>query len=66
MPLMRARLQAVGTPLVNPPTSSIDLQVSYLAGGGAGGLPVKLRTQIEPQGGDVPRLRRLRVRRAAT
>ena len=44
---MRARLQAVGTPLVNPADVAIDLQVSYLSGGGAGGLPVKLRSQVE-------------------
>ena len=49
VPLMRARLQAVGEPLVNPADVPIDLQVSYLAGGGAGGLPVKLRTQVEPK-----------------
>jgi len=47
IPLMRARLQAVGTPLVNPADVSIDMTVNYLAGGGAGGLPVKLRTQLE-------------------
>ncbi len=47
VPLMRARLQAVGTPLVNPADVAIDLQVSYLSGGGAGGLPVKLRSQVE-------------------
>ena len=44
---MRARLQPVGTPLVNPADVSIDMTVNYLAGGGAGGLPVKLRTQLE-------------------
>ncbi len=49
VPLMRARLQPVGTPLVNPTAVQIDLQVSYLSGGGAGGLPVKLRSQIEPK-----------------
>ena len=49
VPLMRARLQAVGTPWVNPSDVAIDLQVSYLSGGGAGGLPVKLRTLVEPK-----------------
>ena len=49
VPLLRARMQPVGVPLVNPPDVNIDLQVSYLAGGGAGGLPVTLRTQIEPK-----------------
>ncbi len=47
IPLMRARLQPVGTPLVNPADVSIDMSVNYLSGGGAGGLPVKLRTQLE-------------------
>jgi uncharacterized protein YfaS (alpha-2-macroglobulin family) len=47
VPLMRARIAPVGSPLVNPADLRVDLQVSYLAGGGAGGLPVKLRTQIE-------------------
>jgi hypothetical protein len=42
-------MQPVGVPLVNPTDVNIDLQVSYLAGGGAGGLPVTLRTQIEPK-----------------
>ena len=47
VPLMRARLQAVGTPLVAANEAQLDVQVNYLAGGGAGGLPVKLRTQTE-------------------
>ncbi len=49
VPLLRARMQPVGVPLVNPSDVNIDLQVSYLAGGGAGGLPATLRTQIEPK-----------------
>ena len=49
VPLMRARLQSVGSPLVNPDAVQIDVQVAYLSGGGAGGLPVKLRTQVEPK-----------------
>jgi uncharacterized protein YfaS (alpha-2-macroglobulin family) len=47
VPLLRARLQAVGTPLVNPSDVDIDIQVSYLAGGGAAGLPVTLRSQVD-------------------
>ncbi len=47
VPLMRARMQAIGTPLVNPTDVGVDVQVSYLAGGGAGGLPVTLRSQVE-------------------
>jgi uncharacterized protein YfaS (alpha-2-macroglobulin family) len=49
VPLLRARLQAVGIPLVKPSAVEFDIQVSYLAGGGAGGLPVRLRTAIEPR-----------------
>ena len=63
VPLMRARLQAVGTPLVRPTDVGIDVQVSYLSGGGAGGLPVTLRSQVERQARQLPGLRRLRVRR---
>ena len=47
VPLLRARMQAVGMPLVNPPDVNIDVQVSYLAGGGAGGLSATLRTQVD-------------------
>ena len=47
VPLMRARMQAVGAPLINPSEVDIDVQVSYLAGGGAGGLPVTLRSQVD-------------------
>ncbi len=49
VPLMRARLQAVGAPLVGPAEAPIDLQVAYLSGGGAGGLAVKLRAELEPR-----------------
>jgi len=47
VPLLRARLQAVGTPLVAVAEAGMDVQVSYLAGGGAGGLPAVLRSQVE-------------------
>ncbi len=47
VPLMRARMQAVGTPLVRPKDVSLDVQVDHLSGGGAAGLPVTLRTQSE-------------------
>ena len=47
VPLLRARLQAVGTPLVRPTDVAIDVQVNYLSGGGAGGLPATLRSQVE-------------------
>jgi uncharacterized protein YfaS (alpha-2-macroglobulin family) len=47
VPLMRARMQAVGTPLVRPKDVGLDVQVDHLSGGGAAGLPVTLRTQSE-------------------
>ena len=47
VPLLRARLQALGQPIVNATDVNFDVQVSYLAGGGAGGLPATLRTQVE-------------------
>ncbi|MCC7113272.1 MAG: alpha-2-macroglobulin [Burkholderiales bacterium] len=47
VPLLRARLKALGAPLVVPESVDFDVQVQYLAGGAAGGLPVRLRTQTE-------------------
>jgi uncharacterized protein YfaS (alpha-2-macroglobulin family) len=47
VPLMRGRMQQVGAPLVHATEVKVDLQVNYLSGGGAGGLPVRLRTQVE-------------------
>ncbi len=47
VPLLRARVQAVGQPLVAVKDVGVDMQVSYLAGGGAGGLPVVLRSQVD-------------------
>jgi uncharacterized protein YfaS (alpha-2-macroglobulin family) len=47
VPLLRARVQAVGAPLVDVRDATFDVQVSYLAGGGAGGLPAMLRTQVD-------------------
>jgi hypothetical protein len=47
VPLLRARMQALGTPLVRPKDVSLDLQINYLSGGGAANLPVTLRTIVE-------------------
>ena len=47
VPLLRARMQAVGTPLVSPTDVSLDVQVSYLSGGGAGGIKAMLRSSID-------------------
>ncbi|HEX4049430.1 MAG TPA: MG2 domain-containing protein [Steroidobacteraceae bacterium] len=49
LPTMRASVSGPARPQVSPAEVSLDLHVAYLSGGGAGGLPVKLRTLIEPQ-----------------
>ncbi len=48
LPSMRATLTGPARPQVNPKQVDLDLHVAYLSGGGAGGLPVKLRTLVEP------------------
>lgn len=48
LPLMRASVSGSATPLVAARSAQLDLQVAYLSGGGAGGLPVKLRSLIQP------------------
>jgi uncharacterized protein YfaS (alpha-2-macroglobulin family) len=49
VPLMRAVIQAPAKPLVNADSVPLDVQVSYLAGGGAAYLPVKLRSVVQPR-----------------
>jgi hypothetical protein len=49
VPTMRATLQGPSTPQINAKEVSMDLQVSYLSGGAAAMLPVKLRSQIQPR-----------------
>ncbi len=48
VPTMKAILKPLGTPLVNAERAELDIQLNYLSGGGAGGLPVKLRGLVEP------------------
>ena len=50
VPLMKGIVQPPKEPLVNAREMSLDLFVSYLSGGGAGDLPVKLRTMTQPRG----------------
>lgn len=50
IPLMKGAIQPPSETLINPTTINLDLSVSYLSGGGAEGLPVKLRTLVEPRG----------------
>jgi uncharacterized protein YfaS (alpha-2-macroglobulin family) len=48
LPTMRASVSGPARALVSPHTVDLDLHVAYLSGGSAGGLPVKLRTLVEP------------------
>ena len=49
VPLMKGIVQPPKEALVNARELSLDLFVSYLSGGGAGELPVKLRTLTQPR-----------------
>ena len=48
VPTMRAVLKPLGMPLVNASSAELDVQLNYLAGGGAGGAQVKLRALVQP------------------
>ncbi|HVH05308.1 MAG TPA: MG2 domain-containing protein [Myxococcota bacterium] len=48
LPTMRASVSGSARPLVRPRDATLDLHVGYVAGGGASGLPVRLRTVVEP------------------
>jgi uncharacterized protein YfaS (alpha-2-macroglobulin family) len=54
VPSMRAIVQGPKEPLVNAAQAPLDLFVSYLSGGGAADLPVKLRTQVQPRAVSFP------------
>lgn len=49
VPLMRALVQPPQAPAVAATQLPLDLYVGYFSGGGAAGLPVKLRTQVQPR-----------------
>lgn len=49
LPLMKAILKPLASPLVNVRQAQIDVQLNYLAGGGAGGAEVKLRGLVQPK-----------------
>ena len=49
LPSMRGSVVAPALPLVAPHEIPLDLHVAYLSGGGAAGLPVKVRTLVEPE-----------------
>ncbi len=46
VPLMKGTIQPPAEPLVRARDAYVDLSVSYLSGGGASSLPVKLRAEI--------------------
>jgi uncharacterized protein YfaS (alpha-2-macroglobulin family) len=49
VPLMRAALRPPSQPRINAAEVPLDVAVGYLAGGGARGLPVTVRTQVLPR-----------------
>ncbi|NPU84281.1 MAG: alpha-2-macroglobulin [Syntrophaceae bacterium] len=49
VPLMKATVQGPREPLVNARQADVDLSASYLSGGGANGLSVKLRGEVRPR-----------------
>ncbi|MDR1726651.1 MAG: alpha-2-macroglobulin [Acidobacteriota bacterium] len=49
VPLMRAFIRAPAETLVAPKSVPVDLTATYLAGGGAGNLPVKFRYLVSPR-----------------
>lgn len=54
LPSMRGSVSSPTPMLVNPQSATLDLHVAYLSGGGAAGLPVKLRTIVEPRAAGFP------------
>lgn len=49
LPSMRASITGPARPQVAPRQVDLDVHVAYLAGGGAAGLPVEVRTLVEPE-----------------
>jgi len=49
VPLMRASARPPAEPLVDVSEVPLDIAVGYLAGGGARGLPITVRTQVLPR-----------------
>ncbi|KPK94988.1 MAG: hypothetical protein AMJ94_00650 [Deltaproteobacteria bacterium SM23_61] len=49
VPLLRGTIKPPAEPLVNAEEVALDLSVQYLAGGGAGLLPVRLRSEVRPR-----------------
>ncbi|MGA3086141.1 MAG: MG2 domain-containing protein [Thermodesulfobacteriota bacterium] len=49
IPMMKAIIQGPKEPVIHTQEFEVDLLVSYLSGGGAAHLPVKLRTDLQPK-----------------
>ena len=49
LPSMRGSVVGPARPLVAPHEIALNLRVAYLSGGGAAGLPVRMRTLVEPE-----------------
>ncbi|MBS0613539.1 MAG: hypothetical protein JSS24_10245 [Proteobacteria bacterium] len=54
LPSMRGSVDVPALPLVRPRQVSLNVHVAYLSGGGAGGLPIKVRSLVEPMPLNVP------------
>lgn len=54
VPTMRAVLSGPKVAVIGPAKVDLDVQVSYLSGGGASFAPVKLRTVVQPRGVSFP------------
>jgi alpha-2-macroglobulin len=54
VPSMKAVMKPMATSLVNAASAEVDIQVNYLAGGGASGASVKLRSLVEPRALNFP------------
>jgi uncharacterized protein YfaS (alpha-2-macroglobulin family) len=49
VPLLKGLIKPPSGPLIDAGEAPLDLSVHYLSGGGAGLLPVKLRTEVSPK-----------------
>ncbi|MBF0343754.1 MAG: alpha-2-macroglobulin [Nitrospirae bacterium] len=54
VPMMKGIVQGPAEPLVGVTEAPVDVAVTYLSGGGASELPVKLRSEVQPKSVVVP------------
>lgn len=50
LPLMKGVIEPPKEPAINASSVDVDLYVSHLSGGGAGGAQVRMRTEVRPRG----------------